>query len=113
MKDIIALPEYKIEIPDEKLIECMHMINLHKGNKITKRDLKDLALNNNLIQVGKKDTQDKEECRDQAAYMAMNKNLIEPLMEWKFIGVEKIDARHIVSLTDDGVNALRFLHESK
>jgi hypothetical protein len=55
MKDIITLPEYKIEIPNEKLIECMHMISLHKDNKITKRELKDLALNNNLIQVGKKD----------------------------------------------------------
>jgi hypothetical protein len=42
-------------------------------------------------EVGKKDTQDKEERRDQAAYMALNKNLIEPLMRWKFISVEKID----------------------
>jgi predicted transcriptional regulator len=86
MKDIITLPEYKIEIPNEKLIECMHMISLHKDNKITKRELKDLAL---------------------------NKNLIEPLMDWKFISVEKIGARHIVSLTDEGINALRFLHESR
>jgi hypothetical protein len=54
---------YNIEgvIPNEKLIKCMHMISLHKDNKITKRELKDLALNNNLIQVGRKDTQDKEE----------------------------------------------------
>jgi hypothetical protein len=49
MKDIITLPEYKIEIPNEKLIECMHAISLHKVNKITKRELKDLALNKNLI----------------------------------------------------------------
>jgi hypothetical protein len=43
----------------------------------------------------KKDTQDKEEERsDQAAYMALNKNLIEPLMDWKFISVEKIGSRH-------------------
>jgi hypothetical protein len=113
MKDIITLPEYKIEIPNEKLIECMHMINLHKDNKITKRELKDLALSNNLIQVGKKDTQDREERKDQAAYMALNKNLIEPLIDWKFIGVEKIGSRHIVSLTEEGINALRFLHGSK
>jgi hypothetical protein len=113
MKDIIILPEYKIEIPNEKLIECRHMISLHKDNKITKRELKDLALNNNLIQVGKKDIQHKEECRDQAAYMALNKNLIEPLMGWKFISVEKIGSRHIVSLTDEGINALRFLHENR
>jgi hypothetical protein len=32
-------------------------------------------------------------------------------MEWKFIGVEKIGSHHIVSLTEEGINALRFLHE--
>ena len=67
MKDIITLPEYKIKIPNEKLIKCMHMISLHRDNKITKRELKDLALNKNLIQVGKNDTQDMEEHRDQVA----------------------------------------------
>jgi hypothetical protein len=36
MKDIIILPEYKIEIPSEKLIKCMHMINQDRDNKITK-----------------------------------------------------------------------------
>ena len=113
MKDIITLPEYKIKIPNEKLIKCMHMISLHRDNKITKRELKDLALNKNLIQVGKNDTQDMEEHRDQVRYMALNKNLIEPLMEWKFISVEKIGSHHIVSLSDEGINALRFLHENK
>jgi hypothetical protein len=34
----------------------IHMIGQHRGNKITKRELRDLALNKNLIQVGKKDT---------------------------------------------------------
>ncbi|HEU4443173.1 MAG TPA: DUF6293 family protein [Nitrososphaeraceae archaeon] len=113
MRDIITLPEYKIEIPNEKLIECMHMISQHKENKITKRELKDLALNKSLIQVGKKETLDREGSSDQAAYMALNKNLIEPLLDWKFISVEKIGSRHIVSLTNEGINALRFLHESK
>jgi hypothetical protein len=113
MKDIITLPEYKIEIPNEKLVECMNLISQHKDNKITKKELKDLALDRNLIQVGKKVTQDEEERSDQAAYMALNKNLIEPLMDWKFISVEKIGARHIVSLTDEGINALKFLYESK
>ena len=89
------------------------MISQHKGNKITKRELRDLALNKNLIQVRKKDTPDKEERSDQAAYMALNKNLIEPLIDWKFITVEKIGSRRVVSLTDEGINALRFLHESK
>jgi predicted transcriptional regulator len=43
--------------------------------------------------------------------MALNKNLIEHLMEWKSISAEKIGARHIVSLTDEGINALRFLRD--
>jgi hypothetical protein len=39
-------------------------------------------INKNLIQVGKKDTQVREEERgDQAAYMSLNENLIEPLMD--------------------------------
>jgi NAD(P)-dependent dehydrogenase (short-subunit alcohol dehydrogenase family) len=74
---------------------------------------KDLALDQNLIYVGKKGAQDDEGCSDQAAYMALNKNLIEPLMDWKFINIEKIGARHVVSLTDEGINALRFLHEGR
>ena len=34
-------------------------------------------------------------------------------MNWNFINVEKIGARHIVSITDEGINALKFLHERK
>jgi hypothetical protein len=52
----------------------MHTISLHKDNKITKRELKDLALDRNRIYVGKKDTQDEKGHSDQAAYMALNKN---------------------------------------
>jgi hypothetical protein len=43
--------------------------------------------------------------------MALNKNLIEPLIEGKLIDVEKIGSRHIVSLTVEGLNVLRFLGE--
>jgi hypothetical protein len=43
--------------------------------------------------------------------MALNKNLIEHLMEWKSIIAEEIGARYIVSLTDEGINALRFLRD--
>ena len=58
----------------------MHTISLHKDNKITKREFNDLALDRNLIYVGKKDIQDEKGHSDQAAYMALIKNLIEPLM---------------------------------
>ena len=58
---------YVINITRRKNIKdhlrLLEMISLHKDNKITKRELKDLALNKNLIQVGKKDTKAKEERR--------------------------------------------------
>ena len=50
------------------MFKDMAAISQHKNNKIAKRKLKDLALDRNLIQAGKKDTQDEEECNDQAAY---------------------------------------------
>jgi predicted transcriptional regulator len=42
--------------------------------------------------------------------MALNKNLIEPLLEWNFISVIKQGAHHMVALTNKGRNALRFLN---
>jgi hypothetical protein len=43
--------------------------------------------------------------------MSLNKNIIEPLLlKWKFISIEKLGSRHMISLTKDGQNALKFLH---
>ena len=50
---------------------------------------------------------------EQAAYMALNKNLIEPLLDWNFITVDKIGSRHVISLTNEGRNALKFLNVSE
>ena len=74
----------------------------------TTRELKDLALGNNLIHISNK--QDTDGYTEQAADMALNKNLIDPLLEWKFITVNKQGAHHIVSVTDEGRNALKFLN---
>jgi hypothetical protein len=105
VKDIIGLPEYKIEIPSDKLIRCLGLIDERAGGKITKRELKDLAIENNLIHMD-----DKKISSDQAAYMALNKNLIEPLLDWKFITESKVGFHHIISLTEDGKHALKFLN---
>jgi hypothetical protein len=116
VKDIIGLPEYKIEIPTDRLIRCLDIINKKTDGKITKRELKDLAIEHNLIYVddnkkligGKKRA--RGEYSDQAAYMTLNKNLIEPLLDWRFITESKIGSHHVVSLTDDGKHALKFLN---
>jgi len=105
LKDIIGLPEYKIEIPSDKLIRCLALVDERVGGKITKRELKDLAIENNLIHVD-----DKKISSDQAAYMALNKNLVEPLLDWNFITESKVGSHHIISLTEDGRHALKFLN---
>jgi hypothetical protein len=50
-----------------------------------------------------------DEYSEQAGFMALNKTLIEPLRSWRFIAVEKVGSHHVVSLTDEGRDALRFL----
>ncbi|MFZ0893253.1 MAG: DUF6293 family protein [Candidatus Nitrosopolaris sp.] len=113
VKNVIPMPEYKIELPDEKLIKCMAIINQRTNGEITKHDLKDLAKERNLIHVaeknipGKKRT--KKEYSDQSDYMSLNKTLIEPLRNWRFITETKIGTNHIISLTDEGKDALHFL----
>ncbi|HZA61684.1 MAG TPA: DUF6293 family protein [Nitrososphaeraceae archaeon] len=47
MKDIIALPDYKIEVPSKKLIKCLELINNHDSGKLSKKKLKDML--NSLI----------------------------------------------------------------
>jgi len=43
--------------------------------------------------------------------MALNKDLIEPLLDWRFITEIKISSNHIDSLTEDGKHALTFLND--
>jgi uncharacterized protein DUF6293 len=115
LEDIIPMPEYKIEMPDEKLIKCLQLINLKADDKITKRELKDAAIKAGLIHVDKErittttKKRIKEEYTEQAAYMSLNKNLIAPLRNWRFVTETKVGTHHIINLTDDGKNALKFL----
>jgi hypothetical protein len=112
VRNIIGLTEYKIEIPGERLIRCLDIIDERAGGRITKRELKDLAIENNLIHVDDKKTRVKGSSgyTDQAAYMSLNKNLIEPLLNWRFITESKVGSHHIISLTEDGIHALKFLN---
>jgi Family of unknown function (DUF6293) len=102
---VISLPDYKIEMPSDKLVRCLEIINERKGSIIGKKDLRDKTLEIGLIHV------EKGKNKDQSAYMALNKNLIDPLLEWKFITVEKIGRKSVISITTDGLNVLKFLGE--
>jgi len=96
------------------LIKYLNIINQKKGGEIRKRELKDLAIESGLIYLdenrvtGRKRT--KDEYTDQAAYMSLNKNLIEPLRkDWRFITETKVGTHHIITLTEEGKHALHFL----
>ena len=104
LKKIVTLPEYKIEIPSGNLIKCLEIIHSRKDNTITKKELRDQALAQNLIHI------ERHENREQSAYMSSKNNLLDPLIsKWKFIQIEKVGRRHNVSLTEEGLNALTFL----
>lgn len=105
LKDIVSLPEYEIEIPSQKLVRCLTLIDDFRNGTISKKHLRDLALHERLIHVETQSV-DKEGI---AAYMSLNKNLIQPLLDRNLINVEKVGGSHKITLTTEGKNVLKFL----
>jgi hypothetical protein len=105
LKDIVSLPEYEIKIPSQKLVRCLTLIDGFRDGTISKKQLRDLALQEGLIHV-ETQSADKEGI---AAYMSLNKNLIQPLLYRNLINVEKIGGSHKITLTTEGKNVLKFL----
>jgi hypothetical protein len=102
VKKILKLPEYKIQTPLDNLIKCLEIIHQWKNYRISNKDLRDQALEKNLIHV------ERPEHREQSAYMALKTNL--PLLKWQYIRVEKIGRRHDITLTTECLNVLKFLY---
>jgi hypothetical protein len=109
MNEIIPLPDYKIEMPSKKLVKCLQLIDDHEDGKVSKKRLKDIAIQNKLIHERSKEDSVKGEYTEQAGFMALNKTLIEPLRSWGYITVEKVGSHNVVSLTNEVRDALRFL----
>jgi Family of unknown function (DUF6293) len=105
LKEIIPLPDYRIEIPNNNLIKCLELIEREKNSSVTKKRLRDLAIDEKLIQVN-----ESKENQEIAAYMALNTNILDPLQKWNFVNIEKSGKSKIVSLSKDGKNALKFLN---
>lgn len=106
LKKVLKLPEYKIETPPNNLIRCLEIIHQRTGNRIANKDLRDQALAQQLIHV------ERHKNKEQSAYMALKSNLLDPLLEWKFITVERVGRHHDLILTEDGLNVLKFLHST-
>jgi hypothetical protein len=91
--------------PPDNLVRCLEIIHGRVNQTITKKELRDEALSQSLIIHI-----ERPENKEQSTYMALKNNLLDPLIyKWKFIQVEKVDRRHNISLTEEGINVLKFL----
>jgi uncharacterized protein DUF6293 len=104
VKKIVKLPEYKIQTPPDNLIKCLEIIHQWKSHRISNKELRNQVLKKELIHV------ERREHWEQSAYMALKTNLLEPLLKWQYIRVEKIGRRHDILLTPEGLNVLKFLY---
>lgn len=103
-KDIFALPSYKIAKPEEKIVKALKIINDlgSEGKKISKILLIEKFLTAGLLQVA-------EETTINAKYRSLERNFIEPLIEWNFIKTTGKGKRLEIEIKSEGKNILKFL----
>ena len=83
IKDTIPLPTYEIQTPKPKLLAALKVISEHKDQKITKKEMAEIADKEGIITV-----KAEESNYSQARFASLDKNIIAPLeKDWKFIGV--------------------------
>jgi len=105
IKDTILLPTYEIQIPKPKLLQALKIISEQKNQKITKKEMAEIADKHGIITV-----KAEESNYSQARFASLDKNIISPLEnDWKFIEVEKIGRNRWIKLTQEGVHAVEFL----
>jgi len=104
VKNLMEIPTYEIQTPKPELVQALKIIQEQKG-KIKKKEMAELAEQNNLITINARD-----ENYSQARFASLDKNIIQPLAEqWKFIKVEKIGRTRWIKITQEGINAAEFL----
>lgn len=101
-KKSVLLPNYKIERPDPYLIEALKIIKSKK--RMSKKELIDLCVDKELIQI-----EEGSKYPGSAKHSQLNKKIIEPLLNWKFITIEGKRKSGRITVTQDGENILKFL----
>ena len=105
IKDTIPLPIYEIQTPKPKLLAALKIVSDQPTQKITKKEMAQLAEEQKIITVNAED-----ENHSQARFASLDKNIIAPLeKEWKFIEVEKIGRNRWIKITQEGKDAAEFL----
>jgi hypothetical protein len=104
IKDTIPLPTYEIQTPKPKLLQALKIIHDAKNQKITKKEMAELAEKQEIITINS------EENHSQARFASLDKNIIQPLAdEWNFVEIEKIGRNRWIKITEEGRNAAEFL----
>ena len=103
IKDIVNVPSYSIKTPDQKLVGALKIITEHNG-KLTKKEMANLAEESQIITINAQ-----EKNHSMARFASLDKNIIQPLEEWKFIEIEQIGRNRWIRITEEGINASKFL----
>jgi len=104
IKNITEVPTYEIKTPEQRHIDALRIIK-ENGGKITKKEMAELADTNGLISVNAE-----KENYTQARFTSLDQNIIQPLLEkWKFIDVDKVGRTRWIKITQEGINATKFL----
>ncbi len=105
IKDTIPLPTYEIQTPKQKLLDALKIIHDAKNQKITKKEMAEIAEETGLITINAEKLN-----HSQARFASLDKNIIEPLKnEWGFIEIEKIGRNRWIKITQEGIDASEFL----
>jgi len=103
IKEILDIPPYEIQIPEQKHIKALKIIKDNSG-KLTKKEMAKLAYDEKIIIV-----KAEKENFTQARFASLDKNIIQPLERWNFISVEKLGRNRVIKITEEGNNAAKFL----
>ncbi len=105
-REIMGLPEYRIERPPQELIQVLGIIRetKKKYGYISKK-----MLINELRKTGIPLISGPVRHENIARYRALERKYIEPLTEWRFITVEKEGSQARIEVTREGENVLAFL----
>jgi len=104
VKNLMEVPTYDIKTPEPRHVDALRIIK-QKGGKITKKEMAEIADKIGLISVNAE-----KENYTQARFASLDQNIIQPLKEkWNFVDVEKIGRTRWIHITEDGVNATKFL----
>ena len=104
VREIKEIPAYEIRIPDARLVGALQLV-IGSGGRMTKKELASAAEEAGLIKVNS------EKNASQARFASLDKNIIQPLLGWGFVEVEKVGRTRHVTATVYGRGAAGFLSE--